>query len=101
MSKEIQLYETYQATKRRLSEQEEVLVTTERKVHELAEVTYKDLRLILQSFSEPQEALNYGRIMISRLEEDLATELIHQRKKIQLDLEDNEQSYRKKLAQLN
>ena len=39
--------------------------------------------------------------MISRLEEDLATELIHQRKKIQLDLEDNEQSYRKKLAQLN
>ncbi len=39
--------------------------------------------------------------MISRLEEDLSTELRHQRKKIQLDLEDKEQVYRKKLAQLD
>ncbi|MBE6173490.1 MULTISPECIES: hypothetical protein [Enterococcus] len=101
MSQEIQLYETYQATKRGLSEQEEAMIATERKVHELAEATYKDLRLILRSFSEPQEAFDYGRIMISRLEEDLSTELRHQRKKIQLDLEDNEQVYRKKLAQLD
>ncbi|MEC3941878.1 hypothetical protein [Enterococcus mundtii] len=57
MSQEIQLYETYQATKRRLSEQEEALLATERKVHELAEATYKDLRLILRSFSEPKRTL--------------------------------------------
>lgn len=100
MGKEEELLREHNLRRQELENQEDEIKDLERTTQQIASEAYSELRFTLSDISESADSLNEARIELAHLEEDALDQLSYEKKKLQVQQDDNEDYYRRELKKL-